>query len=72
MSYLGLLEANTEVLDFVKGLNSQSAICWRQYFDLIHLEGCMAGVRFLGAGVGRKFDGGIPHLNDYCAQATRT
>ena len=32
----------------------------------------MAGVRFLGAGVGWRFDGGIPHLNDYCPQATRT
>ena len=68
MNHLGLFEANIEVVDFVKVLHSKSLFCWRQYFYLIHLEGCMAGVRFLGAGVGWRFDGGIPHLNDYCPQ----
>ena len=73
MNHLGLFEAKIDVVDFVKVPQSESSFCERQYFHLIQEKGCMAGVRFLGAGVGWRFDDGIPHLNDYyCQQATRT
>ena len=66
MDHLGLSEGDIQVVDLDKVLHFESSFWWRQHFPSIQEEGCMAGVRFLGAGVGWRFDDWIPHLNDYC------